>query len=249
MTDTPDDLLTGEPKEPETSVSENADQAQSAKAKEDAEKEPQLKMTVYGPCKNPEGRYVGLSKKQRDALGVVEGGTVEIILDKESLGVYTVGKGSTEIVKIPDLFTVNGIEGGHLVTVRKPKETGENVMKFGVRHGVETVPEELKDEKAKEYTERTARRMKIIAERFPGVSTDEFMTVPTAVLNLITGDSAKIAGISRQKVRFAGKETEITVVPAGNDIGLTTKAAEELNIPTEIKELGIRVENGVLVID
>jgi hypothetical protein len=244
MTDTTDKLPADEHE-----AGDDKDAVKPDDVKEGAEKEPMLKLTVAGPCKNPEGDYVGLSKKQRDALGVVEGGTVEIFKGHKSIGIFTVGKGSSEVIKTVGLITANGIPAANLVTIRKAKESGESLIKYGVRHEVEDVPEGLEEKDAQEYQDRTARRMAIIEKRFPGVAVDEFITVPTAVLNLMTGGAKKVASISVQKVRFGGSETEITVIPTGTDIGLTSKAAKKLNIPAEITEIGIRVKDGVLIID
>lgn len=224
-------------------------QAQAPQAPEAKEKEPELNLTVAQPCKNPEGRFVGLSKRQRDALQVSEGGTVELFEGGQSLGIFAVGKGSSELTKSPELFSVNGVDAGKTVTVKKAVETKERVMKLGLTHGVEDVPAHLQGDEAKKYADRTVRRMQIIGERFPGADTDEYMTIPTGVLNSMTGELAKVAAISKQKVRYGSTEMEIVMVPAGNDIGLTTKAAQKLNIPTAATELRFRVDSGVLVID
>ena len=226
-----------------------AQPAQPPQAAEAKEKEPELSLTVARGCNNPDGRYVGLSGRQRDALKVAVGGIVELFENGQSLGLFTVGKGAAELTGKPEQFTSNVVEPGKSVTVKKADKNRETVMTFGVTHGVENVPANLQGEEAKKYADRTARRMQIIGERFPGVSTDEFMIIPTAVLNAMTGESVRIASISKQKIRFAGVETEMVVVPAGNDVGLTTKAAQKLKIPAGVTELRVRVERGVLVID
>jgi hypothetical protein len=221
-------------------------QPQRAEAKE---QEPKLKLQVARACNNPNGRYIGMSKRQRDALNVEVGGTVELFEGNQSLGLFTVGKGASELSEHPEQFTANVVEAGKAVTVKKAFETAETIMKLPVTHGIENAPAGSPPDKAKEYAERTTRRMKIIAERFPGTGTDEFMTVPTAVLNQITGGAAKVANISKIKVRLGGHETDVVMVPAGNDIGLTTKLAQKLYIPLQLNEIRFRIDKGVMVID
>lgn len=222
--------------------------ANQSVASETKEQEPQLELTVAGPCNNPEGRYVGLSKKQRDALGVVSGGTAELFADGKSLGIFTVGSGSKELIGKPE-FTANDVDVGKQVVVKKVVEVGLTTQELSVAHGIENVPTGLNSEEAKKYQERTIRRMQIVAERFPGVVIHEFMTIPTAVLNQLAGSEVKIPAISQGRVRIGGKEIEIVMVPAGKDVGSTTKAAEKLGIPPELKQIRFRIIDGVMVID
>ena len=214
------------------------------------EQEPQLTLKVAGACENPDGRFVGLNAKQREALGVTVGGSVVLKgADGKSLGLFTVGKGSSKFVKQPDVFTANVVATGETFTVTKAKENSEEAMSLNVQHGIENPPADLSDQDKEKHKEKTAKRFDIIKGRF-GADSDAFITIPTAVLNQLTGDTNRIAQISKVKIRYGGKEMLIVAVPAGTDFGLTTLAAERLGIPAELRELrlGVDQKNGVLVI-
>jgi hypothetical protein len=227
-----------------------ADRALAPAAQQEIkEKEPELRLEVVRECNNPEGLYVGMSKKQRDALGVQVGGTVELFDGSRSLGIFTIGTGAVELTKEPGKFTANGIEPGKTVTAKKAPEKVLTTMELPLSHGIEKTPTGLSPEDEQKHTERITRRMQIIGERFPGVATDEFITVPTAVVNQMLGSKVKIATISQLKVRLGGEEIEIVMVPAGKDIGLTTKAAAKLGIPPELTKIRFKIVDGVMVID
>jgi hypothetical protein len=216
---------------------------------EAVEKEPQLDLTVDRPCNNPAGRYVGLNAVQRGKLGVEVGGTVELFEEGVSIGVFTVGKGASELAKMPERFSANVVMPGKMVTVKKAIDRAESVMSLPITHGIENVPQGLDEVEAGKYAERTQRRIGIITERFKDAETGVFMTVPTAVLNQITGGVARVAAIAEGMVKVGGREVKIIMVPAGTDIGLTTKAAKLLGFPQGLKELRFRVSSGVLVVD
>lgn len=241
---------------PDASVEAVTAQPAVATAAEALEKEPQLDLTVERGCKNPDGRYVGLNAAQRGVLRVEVGSSVELFDCGKSLGLFTVGAGAKEL-QGTDRFTVNGVDPGTPVVVKKASEKREILMELDVRHGIENVPTDMQEDESKAYSDRTTRRMGIISKRFPGLDSDEFMTVPTAILNQLAVDRADagqtskptIASISRAKVRMGDNETEVVMVPAGNDIGFTTKASQKLRIPSVLTKIRFRIDNGVFVID
>ncbi len=216
---------------------------------ESAEREPELALTVAQPCKNPAGLYVGLSKKQRTALNVEVGGTVEITMDNQAIGLFTVGLGSKELADKPAAFTANGITPGSEVTVKKATESVETAVSLPTRHGIETAPSDLSEPEKKEYDAKTTRRLNIISERFPEVEDkQEFITLPTSIVNQLTGEAKKVASIAKHKIRIGGQETLMIVVPGGTEFGLTKSAALKLNIPENLQTIGVRIENDTIVI-
>lgn len=218
-------------------------QTEMAAVQENREAVPELKLTVFDSCKNPNGLYVGLSKLQRDRLGVEVGGTVEITDEKkQSLGVFTVGKGSSEIADHTDLFTANGIEKSATVTVRKSVSTPDKPREFTFPciHSVEKM----------DQTKHTARTEEI-ASRFPDLDQEAYAVLPTAVaseLGIKPEAGKTVAPISRGRVKVSGIETEIAIVPSGQTVGFTSAAAKKLNIPAGLAEIKIIIDKGVLVI-
>ena len=219
---------------------------------EASEKGPELRLNVAGPCKNPEGRYVGLSKVQRDRLGVEVGGNVELFdATGKSVGLYMVGPGSKELLSQPEAFTVNGVSSGEAVTVKKAAEKQDSDMTFDVDHGVEAVPAGLGEADQKKYEGRLASRSSKIAERFPELDPRAYVVVPSAVAKSMGIEAPKgttVLPVSKGKVRLGGVEKEIAIVPSGNTIGFTTEAAKSLGIPTQLNQIRVRVTDGVLVI-
>ena len=223
-----------------------------APAKEAVEAVPELKLVAASSCKNPDGRYVGLSKVQRDKLGVEVGGNVELFdAAGKSLGLFSVGTGSKELLKEEAKFTVNGVAAGEAVTARKASEKQESDMAFAVTHGVESTPAGLDDAAKQKYEDRLASRASKIAERFPELDSKAYVVVPTAVAKSMGVEGPKgstVLPISKGKIKLGDVVTEIAIVPSGNNIGFTTEAAKSIGIPDQIKELRVRVVDGVLVI-
>jgi|GEM_PF-2134003 len=216
---------------------------------ESAESEPELTLTVAQPCKNPAGLYVGLSKKQRTALNVEVGGTVEITMDNQVIGLFTVGLGSKELADKPGAFTANGITTGLEVTLKKATESAETTVNLPTRHGIEKAPSDLSEPEKNEYDAKTTKRLNIIAERFPETEDkQEFITLPTAIVNKLTGEAKKVASIAMHKIRIGGQETSIIVVPGGTEFGFTKSAANKLNIPENLQTIGVRIDNDTIVI-
>lgn len=204
---------------------------------EQKEIESSLSGVVDQECKNPNGLYIGLKKSSREFLGVKVGEPVEIC-DKEGnlIGIYTVGEALKELTKVIGSFSANNIAPGTFINVKRCKESREKAVEYTVDHGIE------KDE------EKTKRRMDIIKERFPQASPECFITIPTSLSNQLTGEIGKIAKIAVGKIHFDGKDYDVVFVPSGTNFGLTTKAAELLNIPQELKKIKLKTENGILYV-
>lgn len=196
-------------------------------APEVVEAEPILRLAVHGPCKNPNGNYVGLNKAQRDKLGVVEGETVVLKADGKVVGYYVVGKGSKEIADQSGAFTANGVDVGAVVEVQKAGDLSENLV---------TLPFAVDAEKG----ERHAARSEKIKNRFAGQDGETYCVVPTALFNkmAIEGDvqSARptMGAISIGKVKIGGVEKSIPIVPSGTAFSLTSKAAKEFSVPAGV---------------
>lgn len=202
----------------------------------------EIQLTVARPCANPNGNYVGLSQAQRERLGVQVGDTVEVVgEDGESLGLFTVGKGSKDLIQTPSKFTTNGVDVGSMITVRTIKRPPERDMEFTVQHAAETVD-----------PEKHTRRRDIIAKRL-GSDPDVYVTIPTALaaqIGIRPPPGKTIASIGFGKIKGTdGVVHNIAIVPTGNSIGFTTKAAEQLDIPPQLTTIRIKVDNGVLVIN
>lgn len=216
------------------------------------EKGPEVRLNVAGPCKNPDGKYVGLSKVQRDRLGVEVGGNVELFdISGKSMGLFMVGAGSKELLSRQDAFTVNGVSAGEAVTVKKAVDKQESDMTLDVAHGVEVVPGGLSEDEKKKYEGRLASRASKIAERFPELDPKAYVVVPSAVAKSMGIEAPKgstVLPVSKGKIRIGGVEHEIAIVPSGNSIGFTTEAAKSLGIPTQLNQIRVRVVEGVLVI-
>src|SRR3989338_5698352 len=188
------------------------DQVGAAEARE---QEPQLTLTVAGPCHTAEGRYVGLSKQQRAGLKVEVGGGVELFENGYSLGLFTVGRGATALLNNPTQFTVNDVDPNSTITLRKAIEGGETLLRLPVVRGIKNDP-------------KTSGRQEKIAQRFEGWDIEVFMSLPTATLNQLLGTTDRVASISKAKIRYGGQEQEMVMVPSGNEFGFTTKAAQTL---------------------
>lgn len=208
--------------------------------REGAETVPEMSLTVAGACNTHHGHYVGLSKGQRDRLGVEVGASVELVDGAgKSLGIFTVGTGSKALLLEPTKFTANGVDTGSTVTVKKAVKKPEREIPLPVTHGVET-------------SELHERRAGIIRNRFPDMDPESYIVVPTAVGRELgfspSPAKATVLSISKGKVRVGGTDHEIIMVPSGTAIGFTTKAAQTLGIPQELRTLTLRIDNGVLVI-
>lgn len=210
---------------------------------EAVETEPELRLTVAGPCNNSNGRYVGLNQWQREQLKVTVGETVELFSDDgANIGVFTVGTGSKKLLNNTAIFTAN-VDAAHIgkmLTVKPRKQAPENPMEFCVQHMVEKVD-----------AEKNARRRDIIEHRLqldPAV----YVTIPTpvaALLGIKAPSGQTIAPISRGKIRGVdGKDCEIAFVPTSDSIGFTSEAAKKLGIPPQLEKIRIQIDNGVLVI-
>lgn len=205
-----------------------AEPTEGAREPELVEAEPTLKLTVAGPCNNPNGLYVGLGQKQRDKLDVEVGDTV-VLRDpatKEIIGYYVVGLGSSKLKDEPTRFTANGVEVGKEVEVVKASaETQAAAFKLNIVSGAEA-------------GEKHEKRKGIIAERFgaKGFDGEIYIVLPTALAKKITGQEtqAKVASIALGKVKILGEEVEIPIVPAGNDFAMTSAAATKLKMPASI---------------
>lgn len=225
----------------ETDKSERP-QAEVSK-KESKEVIPSLKLKVAGPCKNPAGRYVGLSKGQRDQLGVELNESVELFADGKSLGSFVVGFGSKEIMKNIDQFTANleGITDQKEITVRKIS-----------REDLQNKAQELPFESGIETKDAHLRRMQIIEKRFPEMNAGEYITVPTAIGQQLglegSRPGATILNISKGKLRFGQTVYDIAIVPGGTNLGMTQLLAKRLGIPVELKTVKFAIEGGMLVL-
>lgn len=196
---------------------------------------PSITSEVSGPCKNPEGKLVGLSPVKREKLGVEVGDFVEV----EGHGVFTVAPALVGNLG-QNLVAVNGVTPGTKVTIRKVPEGADNAQKLAVEHGVEA------DEKHEK------RRLKI-ASRFPAMDPDTYLCVPTSLapalgLPATEVEGKRVYGIAVSIVNVGGVIHEIPLVPTGAKLGLTSQAAQKLNIPKELKDVEVRVKDGVLVI-
>lgn len=216
--------------------------ARTVEATEAAETVPELLLTVTGLCNNPIGRYVGLNKGQREQLQVEIGGVVELVGDDgRSIGVFIVGSGSKTLLHQPDAFTANCVETGKTYKVRRPKSgPQESDTELSVRHAVETQDPE-KHERHKGIIEI---RLKLDPELYvviPGALAHQMGIRPPQGKTIASISTGRIKGVD-------GNVREIPVVPAGSEIGFTTKAAQQLGIPHELKSIRVRVEDGILVI-
>lgn len=236
--------VVGEKQQPEVSNS-------TALQPDDAiEAEPALRLTVDRPCRNPEGYYIGLSKVQRERLGVVEGDTVVLVDPRTSLesGPYVVGKGHKDLASEPEKFAANNVIPGSEVEVVRKKSIEGKTNRLPLQKGAES-------------DERHERRKQKIIERFgaQGLDGEAYIVVPTGLAtqfmidNEKTGDTSKptIAAISLGQVRVGGETKTIPIVPSGTSFGMTSKAAEVLNVPSGINsdEVEVGIINGVLVVN
>ena len=93
------------------------------KTRENAEIIPYLRVTVMGGHLTPEGHYVGLTKKQRQALKVNIGDAIEVFSDrKEFMGRYTVGWGLRAFKQFPHLCTANNIAPETTILIIKKRD-------------------------------------------------------------------------------------------------------------------------------
>lgn len=238
---TPDELSkVGQTEKPST-TGEKSSPAIVPTTPESSEIIPKMTLTVASPCKNPNGHYVGLSQGQREKLKVQAGETVELFDDdRKSIGIFTVGSGSKELLLAPTKFTANGIDAGATVIVSARKKPSENDTEFNVQFNVENA-----------NPENHERRGDIIKNRL-GMDPDVYLTIPTVLATQIgikPPQGKTIAPISKGQIKDAeGKVHEIAIVPTGSSIGFTTKAAEQLAIPAQLQTIRIRVDGGMLVI-
>lgn len=207
---------------------------------EASETVPELSLTVAGACNNPNGRYVGLSKGQRDKLQVEVGSSVELFDGGgKSLGIFTVGTGSKALLLESGKFTANGVDTGTAVTVKKAVKKPEREIDLPVTHRIEAA-------------EQHERRAGIIRNRFPDMDPETYITIPTALGRELgfspSPASATVLSISKGKVRIGDTDHEIVMVPSGTTVGFTTKAGQKLGIPAELGAIKVRIDNGVLVI-
>ncbi|MBI2638889.1 hypothetical protein HYW83_04850 [Candidatus Peregrinibacteria bacterium] len=202
---------------------------------------PEMSLTVAGACNNPHGNYVGLNKGQRDKLQVEIGSSVELMDGAgQSLGIFTVGTGSKNLLLESEKFTANGVGVGATVTVKRAVKKSEREINLSASYGIEAA-------------EQHERRAGIIRNRFPDMDPEDYITVPTALgreLGFSPNPAAKatVLSISKGRVRIGGIDHEIVMVPSGSTIGFTTKAAQRLGIPKELGTIKVRIDNGVLVI-
>ncbi|MBA4337142.1 hypothetical protein C0416_05235 [bacterium] len=203
---------------------------------EEVAEEPCITGTVKSQCENPNGSFIGISKKQRDTLGVGVGNPVEVYDQNGKLvGLFTVGKALAKLAKDPDSLSANNIEPGTVITVKKVKESKEKGVALSVSHGIEN-------------DERHLPTIETIKTRFPDMDSGNFIAIPVAVFNELTGGRDRVPAIEKGKISLLGKETEVVFVPTGTNFGLTTKAAESLNIPAEFKEIRLQSKDGVLFV-
>lgn len=218
------------------------DGSQSVQREGNVETEPKLNATVAGPCNNPNGLYVGLSKAQREALGVDIGGTVMLrTADGKILGIFTVGTGSKELLGQPKI-TANGIEVGMDVIAVKANANEGNLNSLPLKF-------------AAENDEKHVRRSGIIVQRFgqQGFNGESYIVLPTAIAKELTGqgqDKSTVASIALGKIRICGVEKTLPIVPAGSDFAMTSKAAQELGITTSgVSKVDFYFKDGPLVVN
>lgn len=209
---------------------------------EDVETEPKLEVAVAGPCKNPNGLYVGLSKVQRDKIGVEVGGTVMLRKPTgEVLGIYTVGSGSKELLDQPRI-TANQITIGTDIEVVRANVKMEDLNNLPLVFGAEG-------------GEKHERRSSVITERFgnQGFDGQSYLVLPTAVAKMITGqagDKTKIASIALGKIKIGGVEKTLPIVPSEINFGMTTGAAQELGIPSgAASKIEFYFKDGALIVN
>ncbi len=198
-----------------------------------------LELKVLGPLNSP-GKYVGLSPVQRETVGVKVGDTVELLDNEKSLGLFTVGLGKREYADNIGGFSANVVNVPiGPVTVRKaPQEKAV----------VETLPLEFGVEKSPKHERRAAT----LAVRFPDLDQEIYIVVPTPIaerLGLEKAEGSKtMFKISKGSIRIGEDIHEVGIVPAGTAFGLTAKAALKLNIPSELHEIRLSFQDGMLVI-
>ncbi len=191
---------------------------------------------VSGPCKNPEGRFVGLSPLKREKLGVELGDLVTI----KGHGVFTVAPALKENLG-HKLVAVNGLPVGTEVTIQKMEDGADVVIPLTITHGIESDPK------------HETRRSKIAA-RYSDFDPDVYMCIPTSLASALglpltsKPDEKRTYAIAMSIVKIDGVVHEVPLVPTGSNIGLTTKAAVKFNIPTGLTDVPVRIDKGVLVI-
>ncbi|MEK7673006.1 MAG: hypothetical protein AAB373_03910 [Patescibacteria group bacterium] len=216
------------------------DEVKGVAGAEAIEAEPKLRLTVKAKCKS-DGQYVGLSKAQRDKLGVNVGDAVELKdVDGKIIGVRTVGLGLKELAGVPESFSANDVEIGTVVDVVKPRTIENKALKLPLQFGAEN-------------DEKHDRRSSIIGTRFPKYKKGEYLVLPTPLQKDVTGqkDASTIASIALGEVRVGNTQMALPMVPAGSAFALTSEAAKVLGIPDNA---GDQVEyfvdkDGVLIIN
>lgn len=209
-----------------------------------AERMLKLTLTVTEEC-NSQGNYVGLSKAQREKLGVNVGDVVTLRgADGKVFGQRTVGLGKNSLAGRPGEFSANGVQIGESVTVVK-----------GV---VENALNNLSVSKGVESGEKHGRRSGIINERFgkKGFNGEVYVVLPDAVVRQIStqvprsGDGKpNVSSIALGSVKIGETVRELPVVPAGSEMGLTSESAKMLGVPDGLKSCEFYVKDGVLVVN
>jgi len=91
--------------------------------RENAEIVPYLRVTVMEKHLTPGGHYVGLTKKQRQALKVNIGDSIEVFSNrKEFIGKFTVGWGLRAFKQLPHLCTANNIAPKTTILIIKKRD-------------------------------------------------------------------------------------------------------------------------------
>ncbi|OGJ48449.1 MAG: hypothetical protein A3J96_00255 [Sulfurimonas sp. RIFOXYC2_FULL_36_7] len=226
-------------------------QQTSKTGQENIEKEPELKLINAGPCSSP-GQFIGLSKAQREILGVQPGESV-LLYDNnnEPIGEFTVGMGSKQFLKERTKFTANLTPkfSNQEITIRKKTENQKEA------------PQEWEFSIGVETNEKNPQRQKIIATRFKDMDPQSYVVIPTPLAKSLNFPSANnpekpnLLQISKFKIRTHSNQTiEMIGVPAGQKLEFTTKAAQitgikELkDLSKELNSLKVRVEDNTLII-
>ena len=272
-TNAPDDTVVGPVASEEPVIaSAEADHEHAGKpaeTHESNEAEPKLKVYPAWRCKG-EGAVntLGIASDLREGLGLKlyeekpgekpADALVVVTKDGKDVGIFHVGRphDKKHDIKHPHRISANSLplntdaaqegedSGLDSIEIRKLKETDKVELEFAVTHGIEQTPNSLSVEEAAKYTARTAQRKKDVGEKFPDVDPEEFVVVPTHVLTHLTGNREK----AKIKISFSGKVVEVVAIPSGLELGMTTKAAVKIGMPTSITSRKVCVERGLLSI-
>lgn len=225
-------------------------------AQESKEVLPTVSFKVLGPCKDPNGSFVSLNLAQRKLLHPKDmdietleqkgleanvGDVIEVKDGDQLIGVYVIGMGPKGHKELEDCYA-NGIDKNTQISVQKidMNKPYENPINLKAKFGLE------------ENSKHQLRADKI-SRRFEDYDSQKYMVVPTSVAVLLgmpaSGAKATIRQISKRTVRIGEKVVDMVMVPAGNDVAFTSKAASEIGIPDSVGSVSVRVDNGTLVID